>query len=1693
MPADPDTRPGCLHELFARQAAATPRAEALVHGGEALSYADLDAAADRLAARLGAAGVRRGHTVGVLLERGTGLVAAALAVLKAGAAYTMLDPEFPDERLRRQVAAAGVRTVVTAAGPAHRLGSGPSAPHLLLVDGPAERAAVPGGPPAAASAPGPRDTACVMFTSGSTGVPKAVATSHEALVATVTGQEFLSFGPGEVWLQSSPVSWDAFALELWGPLVSGGTCVLQSGQRPDPVRIAQLLPEHGVSGLYLSAGLAAVLIDEYPRALDGVRQLLVGGEPASPAHLRRALRRHPGLTVGNGYGPVEATVFVTHHRVADADTAGAAVPIGRPLAGKHVRVLDEHLRPVPPGTVGELYAAGAGLADGYANRPDLTAERFVPDPYACEPGARMYRTGDLARVDGDGVVHYEGRTDAQVKIRGFRVEPGEVEALLQAHEDVARAVVVAAGAAGAKRLIGYAVPSDAARPPAAEALRAHAARSLPAHMVPATFVVLPALPLTASGKVDRAALPAPDFTGARSGSGGPAAGTGPATGTEARLRDLVEEVLGASGTGVHDDFFALGGDSLSGARLLARVNTAFGVRLDSRTLFDAPTAAGLAAAVDGEGPARPRPELRAAPRPASPPASYGQRRLWLADRMGEGVAYNVPVLLHWQGPVDRAALAAALADVSERHEALRTLLEEVDGEPVQRLVPAGDARPALEVAAATDAALADGVERAIRHHFDLARELPLRATLFELPAADSGTPRQALLLLAHHTAVDGASLGPLVADLATAYRIRAAGGDRPFRTPLPVQYADYAQWQRAVLGTGPGSPREEQLAHWREVLRDLPDTSALPAARPAADAAGPAVAALRVHVDAAAHARLTDWVRANGCTLFMGLHTALAIALRRFGAGDDVVLGTVAAGRDERHLQHLVGYLANTLVLRTDLSGGPTAAELLKRVRRADVAAYAHQDVPFEEVAEAVGAGRDRARGRLFDVLLVLQNNAAPRLSLPGATARVELPRPAEARFDLVVDATDRYAEDGTPLGIDVTVEYRPAAVDPGVAASLSRVLRQLLTTLPRVSGVPADLVDVLARDERATLLGPWAAAAGAAGADRGVAGQIEEAAARRPAAPAIVEAGRVVTYRELLERAGRLAGLLRAHGAGPDTVVALCRPRGAEALTALLAVHLAGAAHLPLDPHHPDLRLAALLAQTPPVLVLTDEPNAERLRRIAPGTTVLAGEPTGDPAGDEEADGGRPLRPARPAPGHLAYVLHTSGTTGRPKAVAVTRDNLRHLVAAQRELLRIGADDRVAQYASLTFDASVWEVYAAWCAGAAVHVVPDPDRLGRALLERLAEDRITVATLVPSTLTTLPAGAPERLPHLRTLVTAGEACPPALAALWAPGRRFVNAYGPTEATVCATLGEVAAGRSPDIGRPVPGARVYLLDRHLRPVPPGAVGEIYIGGRMPARGYLGDSARTAAAFVPDPYSRVPGGRMYRTGDLAHHDAQGRLHYHHRADTQVKHRGVRIETAEVEAALAAHPEVAQAVVVLRDGSDGTSALVAYVVAAHGGAPTPAALRDHAAERLPRAMVPDSYAVLAELPVTSSGKVDRAALPEPPSGTAAPSGTAPRTELERRIAEVWARILRLDAVGVHDDFFVLGGNSVHAVRAVGLLERELGRPVSAAQVFTARSVARLAEELTRSPAPADDSPVPIPSLPRRARGPVTTERP
>ncbi|WP_367125565.1 amino acid adenylation domain-containing protein [Streptomyces phytohabitans] len=1626
------------------RAEATPAHTAVVDGTGRLTFAGLRAAVETLAARLHADGVRTGDRVVSALPRGRDQITALLAVLRVGAVHVPLDPAHPRERNRLILDTARPVRVLTTAAIRDALPTD-DAP-VLLVDGPGDGATeLPDGP-------GPEDAAYVLFTSGSTGTPKGVVVEHRALANLLENHRRQLIAPAQqandgrplrVALTAAPTfdaAWDPL---LW--MIAGHELhVVDDTVRRDPEALTRFLHTAGID-----------MLETTPSFLDQLRScgllaagrpkprvLALGGEPVGEP-LWQDLAALRDVTVWNLYGPTEATVDSVISRV----TADHSPRIGRSVGGMRARVLDTRLQPVATGVSGELYLSGAGLARGYERRTSLTADRFLPDPYGV-PGSRMYRTGDLVRRHRDGALEYLGRADDQVKVRGHRVETGEVEAALLKHPAVARAAVaVRSDTSGTPALAAWVVPV-AGHTPDPGALREFTTRLLPAYMVPTAVGVLAELPLTAHGKTDLAALPAPE----PSTAGGDAP---PQTPQEEILCALFAESLGLPAVGRHDDFFALGGHSLLATRLVSRVRAAFGAELPVRALFEAPTVARLAPALDGAATARPA--LRPVPRGNSAPMSYAQRRLWFLHRMNpEDTSYHLPFLVRLEGRLDVPALRAALGDVVARHESLRTVFGEQDGETLQRILPVGDARPELPITTITETGLPAALRTAAGRPFDLTTRPPLRADLFRLHEG-----RHALLLTVHHIATDAWSAGPLSQDLAGAYAARL-GGRAPAWEALPVQYADYALWQRGVLGDvgDPGSVAAGQSAYWRAALAGLPDELELPCDRPRGGRVSGEGGVVPLRVGAGTHARVTALARETGTSAFMVLHAALAVLLKRLGAGDDVVVGTPVAGRTDEALAGLVGFFVNTLVLRVDASGDPSFRALLGRVRETDLGAYAHQEVPFERLVEELQPARSTARHPLFQVMLSLDNTERPQLQLPDLTASVGSPETGGAKFDLSLSL--RETPDGDDSEFTGTLEYSRDLFDEGTAHRLAAWFADLLDRLTAASDAALSAVPVLSEAESRTQL---------ALGDGGTAPEDETTVVDRLGATVATARSRDVavtaedgslTFTDLHRRAGRLATRLSTRGVRTGDSVAVLLPRTTSALVALTGTFAAGAAYTPLDPTLPAERIAAVLAEARPALAVVTADTAGLLPPHVP--RLLLDGPDHDPDG--------PV-PAPPAPRDAAYLLHTSGSTGRPKGVLVEHRSLARLLEHHRRTLigpaaRRAGDRRlrVALTAAFSFDASFDPVL--WmAAGHELHLIDDPTRRDpEALVARVRAARIDVLETTPTHVRhLLDAGLldPSAAHRPTVLCLGGEAVPQAL---WTelretPGLRCVNLYGPTEATVDTLTADLADSPVPVLGRAVAGTRAYVLDDTLTPAPPGVTGELYLAGDSPARGYPGRPGETASRFLPDPFG-PPGARMYRTGDLARWTPAGELEFAGRADSQIKLRGFRVEPEEIVAVLETHPAVVRAAVVLASIGD-EQRLVAHVVPTAGA--NLAEVRAHAAHHLPAYMVPTAWTTLERLPLTPSGKLDHRALPQPDRGDVA-TGRGPGGPREDVLCALFAEVLGIERVGPEEDFFALGGHSMLAARLIARVRDTLGVEIGIRALFETPTVAGLAAHLDSS---------------------------
>jgi amino acid adenylation domain-containing protein len=1700
------TPDGPLHRLVEEQARRVPDRIALVAAEGQVSYGELDARAQRLARHLLELGVTPEARVGVAVERSLRMIESFLAILKAGAAYVPLDPALPQERLDEMIEEAGIGWILTDSG---------------LGEGPKVRASSAQGN--ALGWVGGQNLAYVLFTSGSTGRPKAVAVEHRSIIRLIRpdpGTGFADLGPDQVFFQIAPPSFDASTPEIWGALANGGRLVLPP---PGPLSLDELgalLARHEVTILLLTSGLFQEVVESRIGILRGVRQLLAGGDVVSPAAVNRMLAELPGCRLVCCYGPTENTIFTSTHVAREPIPGGTTVPLGRPIGGTRVAVLDRFLQPVPAGVAGELWTGGTGLARGYLGRPDLTAERFAPDPDATTPGERLYRTGDLVRwrqdlTLEDLTLEFLGRVDRQVKIRGFRVELGEVEVVLARHPAVAGVVVVVHGrGAGDKRLLAFVVSAVSGA-----ALSAWLGERLPGYLVP-TVEVVAGLPLTANGKVDRAALlkaweekDQKDIRDIKDGKD--------MSPVEAVIASIWADVLGVERVGLEDDFFALGGHSLLATRVLSRIVDTLGVEVPLAALFEAPTVAGLAEALTpaplpappalppGEGRPAEQTKLGAFAFLPSPgdrvggagrgagvraPLSFAQQRLWFLDRLEPGsAAYNLPVALRLRGRLDFSHLSAALAGIVRRHEALRTTFPETPDGPLQEIAPVSEALAAFAVPVEDLSALGSAAESVAlrrmeeegRRPFNLQTGPVFRPRLLRIAAED-----HLLVVNLHHIAGDGWSMGVLVRELATYYSFPplpegggamgegGQGGEVP-----PVQYADYAAWQRAWLT---GDILAAEVAWWREALRGLPERLDLPTDHPRRPVEKRRGALRPVEIDAEVTHGVARLARREGVTPFIVLLAAFQALLGRVTGQDDLAVGSPVAGRDRVELEELVGFFVNTLVLRGDLSGEPSFNALLRRTRSVVLAAHRHQHLPFEKLVEELAPVRELGTTPLFAAMLAFQGPVPRPPVLPGLTAEIVPVPTGTAKLDLLLDLGER---DGSLAGF---LEYDADLFDPPSIDRLLGHLRSLLTAAVADPGLRLADLPLLGAPERQQLL-EWNATAVSYPAAT-IPALFAAQAAATPERIAVTFGGAALTYRELDAAANRLARPLRRLGVGPDVVVGVALHRSLEMVVALYAVLKAGGAYLPLDLADPDERLALLIADAGAPVVLTLEEHRGRfsgggaLSRSGRGAVARAGEGRGGGGrGDAgaastpgaevivldgehaaiEAESSDPL-PLEITAANLAYLIFTSGSTGAPKGVMNTHAGIANRLLWMQAAYPLGAADRVLQKTPFTFDVSVWEFFWPLLTGACLVVaLPDGHRDPAYLRRTLVEEGITTLHFVPSMLQVfLEEPGVGAAVSVRQVMASGEALPAALAERFfagLPGARLHNLYGPTEAAVDVSAWTCAPGESPvPIGRPIANIDLRILDRSFRPVPVGSAGELCIGGVGLARGYRNRPALTAERFVPHPESGRPGERLYRTGDLARWRPDGRIEYLGRLDHQVKIRGQRIEPGEIEAALAQDPAVRECAVLAREDRQGGLRLVAYVVPRGGGLSNDEIDELRAALRrcLPEPLIPAAFVTLAALPLTANGKLDRRALPAP-DAVAGGRIVAPRTAAEAVLAGIWRDVLDLPAVGVDDNFFDLGGHSLLATRVVSRLRTTFGVEVPVRALFESPTIAKLAQ--------------------------------
>ncbi|NVJ02789.1 amino acid adenylation domain-containing protein, partial [Myxococcus sp. AM009] len=1630
-----------VHQRFMEQARRTPERVAVTFEGRSLTYSELDARSNQLARHLVSLGLAPESRIGVCASRGLELVIGVLGALKAGGCYVPLDPAWPEKRLEHASSTARLSAVLTWQSLLPSLKDGPW--HVVALD--ADAADIARQSTEAVQVPAfPEGLAFATFTSGSTGTPKGVAIPHQGLLRLSEASRFVTQAPAEVSLQLSPLAFDVSSVELWGTLLHGGKLVVYPPGTPEPDAVARLIVEHKVSSLLLATSLFELLQQHQPEALARVPHLMVGGEAMPAPRARERLAQGGALT--NAYGPTECSTVATRFTLSPGEAVGRSVPIGRPIDNTEVYVLDPALRPVPVGVPGELCLGGPGLARGYLNRPDLTAERFVPHPFSAAPGARLYRTGDRVRWRPDGVLEFLGRLDHQVKVRGFRIELGEIEAVLRGHPSVSEATaVVREDASGSSRLVAYVVPSRLE----VASLREYLHQHLPDYMVPSAFVGLDAFPLTPTGKVDRKALPAPDL------SLGAADFVAPRTELEQQLAALFREALGLERVGLNDDFFLLGGHSLLATQVVTRLRALLGVELPLRTFFEAPTVARLAARLESAPRSRTLPPLESLPRPAQGEAtfdvSFAQRRLWFMEQLQPGLAVNhMPAALRLTGRLDVEALRRTFAEVVRRHEAVRTTFVTREGQPAQRIhpAPAEWALPVEDLSglspeareAAVQARMAEEAHRA----FDLEQGPLLRTVLLR-----TGPDAQVLLLCMHHIVSDGWSMGVLVREVAALYEALSQGRESPL-PDLAVQYADYAAWQRRVLE---GPALTPQLDWWRARLEGAP-TLELPTdhARPAAR--GAKGASHFFSLSAEQVAGLERVASAHNATLFMVLMAGWQALLARYSGQTDFTVGTSVAARNRPELEGLIGCFVNPLALRCQLDGNPTFGELVARVREEALGAFAHQEVPFEQLVDAVGGERDLSRTPLFQTLFVLLSTDLLRApSLSGLHVDVLQNATDTSRFDLTLSLMSRGG------ALEGQLEYSLELFTPETARRMVAHLRVLLAAVADGAGAQRlSALPLMDARERQQVLSTWNATQVAYPVDATVPSLFAAQALRTPFAIAVEHDGRTLTYAELDARSNQLAHHLRSLGLGAESRVGVFLHRGLDLLVGLLGILKAGGAYVPLDASYPAQRLTFMAEDSGVAAILTESALEEELPTGSQLIVILD---------DEWARIER--QPSTPVTGglvgadQLAYITYTSGSTGTPKGVAIPhRGVVRLLIGAH--FVDLGPSEVVLQLAPLAFDASTLEIWGALLHGARLVLhpqrTPDLAELGQALQRH----QVSVLWLTAALFDQMQQHQPEALGKVRQLLAGGDVLPaPRVRERLAQGVGLVNGYGPTEGTTFTACHRMspgdAVGDSVSIGRPIANTQVYVLAPDMRAVPVGVPGEVFIGGDGLARGYLGQPALTAERFVPHPFG-PPGARLYRSGDRARWQADGTLQFLGRVDFQVKLRGFRIELGELEAALRTHAAVETAIAVVREDLPGDRRLVAYVTPEDVDTPS---LREHLRQRLPEYMVPNAVVALSTLPLSPNGKVDRKALPAPDLSPAEDTQAAGLPLLQQQLATLFREVLRVERVRPQDDFFELGGHSLLATQLVTRIRAALGVEVPLRTMFEAPTLAGLAERV------------------------------
>jgi len=1655
-----DRHSECLHLLFEAQVEQTPEAIALIFEHQRLTYREVNNRANKLAHYLLQSQLKPETLVSICADRSVEMVVALLAVLKVGAAYVPVDPAYPPERVKFMLDDCRSPVLLTQK---HLLKSLPvSTARVICLDADWPSIDIPGAHNLSID-PAPDNLAYVIYTSGSTGKPKGAMNTHRGICNRVLWmQDAYRLDSTDRVLQKTPFSFDVSVWEFFWPLITGAALVIA---RPlghhDNAYLAKVIYDERITTLHFVPSMLQLLLDEpdLRQSCITLRRVICSGEALS-YDLQNRFFKHLDAELHNLYGPTEAAVDVTFWPCTPDDEMHV-VPIGRPITNAQIHLLDQRLEPVPVGVAGELHIGGTCLARGYLNRADLTADRFIPHPLATQPGERLYKTGDLARYLPNGAIEYIGRVDHQVKICGVRIELGEIEAAIVEHSSVRETVVLAReDTPGDKRLVAYLSANDAIKPSNGE-LRSFLQKRLPHYMVPAAFVWMEKLPLTPNGKIDRVGLPPPaDFS--RDGQ----QVTLPRTPIEDLIAGVWREVMGLRSLSIHDNFFELGGHSLLASMLVSRLRRCLQAELSVPDVFDSPTVAQLAAKIDARRQAGNR-RLITAPtrdkrRDIKLRLSPAQQRLWFLHRLKpESAFYNLPLVVRLHGRLNVAALEESFKELSRRHEVLRTRFVETDGWPL--LVVDEPSPPQITVLEVSDTDYAQKEEDAlrivqaqVRASFDITKNPPWRIVLVRLSKEE-----HLLAIVMHHLISDGWSLNVLAKELSLVYSAYVEGRTSPL-AELPIEYRDYAAWQSAWLSQG---AEQEQLEYWQKQLESSQIVLQLPSDRPRPSAE--TYEGNTYHTTLPAHLAeaLKSLSRRESSTLFMTLIAAFNVLLYRYTGQQDINIGTPLAGRNCPEAENLIGFFVNTVVIRTQLSGNMSFRELLQHVRETTLAAYAHQEIPFESLVEALHIDRSLSHAPVFQVVFGFNNMPNAKLELIGLQSTVLEIDTATAKFDLAFLVEDMGAE------LKLAVEYNTALFNVETIERMTRHFQtqlesivaypeQRLSTLQLLTDGESNQMIVLSNDTRTDF--PQ---------DACIHQLFERQVQRAPHALAVVCENERLTYSELNRKSNQLARRLRSMGVGPESLVGICVQRSEKMIGGALAVLKAGGAYVPFDPAYPKDRIATMVKDASPKVLLTEQ---SLLESLPPCDALVFCLDTEAESLITESDLNLPCTTHSE---NLAYVIFTSGSTGKPKGVELQHGGLVNLALWHQQSYGLDDSSRVSQVAGMSFDAAVWEIWGNLIAGAGLYIPDEKTALSPTEFWGWLETRDITHSFLPTALVeNLLALAEARIGEdvasspntLRYLFTGGDKLHRR------PKRRLpfslVNLYGPTETTVVSTAAVVESAAdtdvAPSIGVPINNTQVYILDPQLQPVPFGVPGELYIGGVGLSRGYRTHSQLTAERFIPNPYGGARGERMYRTGDLARYLSNGQIECLGRVDEQVKIRGFRIELGEIETRLSQHEAVREAAVVVAADNHYGGRLIAYVVAGAEQQATAGELRSYVKNTLPEYMIPAAFVTLEALPLTPNGKVDRRRLSamEAVQPEVKETYVSPRSELERGIAGVWQEVLKVQKVGVHDNFFNLGGHSLLIVQVNDKLREALQIDVSIVDMFKYPTVSSLAEHLS-----------------------------